>query len=307
MGSSPASHPASWPGSMDTCCISPWSITVGSRDSPPTQRLRLLFLSSCWSPHLVPWPQKWRQELTPGNVLPLLLQVLWHVVPKLFSSGILVWGCVLLLPRPPWGYKCCKTASNHPPSGSAASAAPAPKQTLTGSSQSAVCPLHREHEKERKPWELCTGAPSMCPGQPKSWTAPPVFGLSWKTTEWPNSRRAVCPQRSLVGSAAMGMIDLSSWHPCPSLGTTAGDLLQTGYQAANAMGGSIPWQERNWLPILLSTRKDFFAVIHTFQQPASRRLWGKWGQWHQRLQINHYYRAFYLVEASEQKTDTNNI
>lgn len=172
MGSSPASHPASWPGSMDTCCISPWSITVGSRDSPPTQRLRLLFLSSCWSPHLVPWPQKWRQELTPGNVLPLLLQVLWHVVPKLFSSGILVWGCVLLLPRPPWRYKCCKTASNHPPSGSAASAAPAPKQTLTGSSQSAVCPLHREHEKERKPWELCTGAPSMCPGQPKSWTAP---------------------------------------------------------------------------------------------------------------------------------------
>lgn len=106
---------ASFHGHLLATCIPPWSPTAGCKDSPPTQRLHLLFLSSCWRP----FPGSSAPEGEGGAHTwawaPSLLQVLWHVVPKLFSFGISIWGCVLLLLHPrsaPWGSNCCETSSS---------------------------------------------------------------------------------------------------------------------------------------------------------------------------------------------------
>lgn len=213
----------------------------GVQTSPPTQCLCLPE-----GPSLVPWPQKRREQLSPGNVLPLLQQVLWHVVPDLFCFGISVWGCVLLLPQPhsaPWGYKCCETASSP--------ILPGDQQPLLSlllgrhsifSSQCCL-PSAWTHEEERKPWELCSGTgacPKMCPGQPEHNSCcqhtthppaghhppgstspggtltpekPPSLWFILQNNPITNLKACCLSSVLLVGSAAMAVIDLPPWYP----------------------------------------------------------------------------------------------
>lgn len=274
VGSSPASHPTSWPGSMDTCwtCIPPWIITMGYKDSSPTHCLHCLFLSSCWRPlwgFLAPEEEggvhTW--ECAPSFAAGALAHwpkavLLWDFSPGLFSSS----HNLILLPE---ATTAVKPLQSRPPLGPAASAVPAPKQTLHVSPQM-LCAQCLGHMAGREnlgssavPQEP---APSMCPGQPEcnsccQHTHSPAGHLPPVTTRpggtlspekppnswfilknnWITQLKTCCLSSAFPAGLGSNGHDGSAIlvSLCPPR-APPGDFLQTGHQAANVTGGRAP-------------------------------------------------------------------